>query len=131
MLSIGLCDIDRFKQVNDTYGHQAGDDVLCHLVKTIQNTLRPYDLVGRYGGEEFLLVMFDSAGLPEEGFYERVRKKIAHNKMVTRSGEIGITVSIGITNATGDETVDEIIAKADVALYKAKEKGRNQLAFSN
>jgi diguanylate cyclase (GGDEF)-like protein/PAS domain S-box-containing protein len=128
-LSIGLCDIDHFKQVNDMYGHQVGDDVLCHLVKTIQNTLRPYDLVGRYGGEEFLLVMFDSAGLPDKSFYERIREKIAHHKMVTISGEVSITVSIGITIGTGDETIDEMIAKADIALYKAKENGRNQLAF--
>ena len=128
-LSIGLCDIDHFKQINDMYGHQVGDDVLCHLVKTIQNTLRPYDLVGRYGGEEFLLVMFDAAGSPDESFYERVREKIAHHKMVTRAGDVSITVSIGITSGTGDETIDEMIAKADTALYKAKENGRNQLAF--
>ncbi|MBT3175424.1 MAG: diguanylate cyclase [Desulfobacula sp.] len=129
-LSIGLCDVDHFKQVNDTYGHQAGDDVLRSLVKTIQNTLRPYDLVGRYGGEEFLLVIFDSAGLPEEGFYERIREKIAHHKMPIKSGAIHITVSIGITSGAGDATVDEMIAKADTALYKAKKNGRNQLAFS-
>ncbi|MBT6339153.1 MAG: diguanylate cyclase, partial [Desulfobacula sp.] len=60
---------------------------------------------------------------------ERIREKIAHHKMVTRSGEVSITVSIGITIGTGDETIDEMIAKADIALYKAKENGRNQLAF--
>ncbi|MBC8440691.1 MAG: PAS domain S-box protein [Deltaproteobacteria bacterium] len=133
-LSIGLCDIDHFKHVNDKYGHQVGDDVLCNFVKTVQNTLRPYDLVGRYGGEEFLLVIPElpaSSGLVEERIYERVRARIADHKMVTRSGEVGITISIGITSRSGDETADAMIAKADAALYRAKENGRNQLAFSD
>jgi diguanylate cyclase (GGDEF)-like protein len=130
-LSIGLCDIDHFKHVNDKYGHQAGDDVLCSFVKAIQNTLRPYDLVGRYGGEEFLLVIPDSIGSGEEGIYERVRATIAEHKMVTRSGEVSITISIGIASSRGDETADVMIATADAALYRAKENGRNQLAFAD
>ena len=130
-LSIGLCDIDHFKLVNDKYGHQAGDDVLCSFVKVMQNTLRPYDLLGRYGGEEFLLVMPDSTMSAEEVLYERLRAKIADNKMMTRSGEVSITISIGITSSTGVETADAIIAKADAALYRAKENGRNQLAFAD
>jgi diguanylate cyclase (GGDEF)-like protein/PAS domain S-box-containing protein len=130
-LSIGLCDIDHFKLVNDKYGHQVGDDVLCSFIKAIQNTLRPYDILGRYGGEEFLLVMPDSTMSTEEGLYERLRAKIADNKMMTRSGGVSITVSIGITSSTGDETVEAMIAKADTALYRAKENGRNQLAFTD
>ncbi len=131
-LSIGLCDIDHFKLINDKYGHQVGDDVLCSFVKAVQNTLRPYDLVGRYGGEEFLIVIPDlpgSSGLVEERIYERVRAKIADHKMVTRSGEVGITISIGITSRKGNETADAMITNADAALYRAKENGRNQLAF--
>jgi len=130
-LNIGLCDIDHFKLVNDKHGHQVGDDVLCSFVKIIQDTLRPYDLLGRYGGEEFLLVMPDSNVPAEKGVYERVRAKIADHKMVTRSGEVSITVSIGIASSAGDETADAIIAKADAALYRAKENGRNQLAFAD
>ena len=130
-LSIGLCDIDHFKLVNDKYGHQMGDDVLCSFVKVMQNTLRPYDLLGRYGGEEFLLVMPDSSMSTEEGLYERLRAKIADHKMTTRSGEVGITVSIGITSSTGDDTADAMIAKADTALYRAKGNGRNQLVFAD
>jgi len=133
-LSIGLCDIDHFKHVNDTYGHQVGDDVLCNFVKTVQNTLRPYDLVGRYGGEEFLLVIPDlpaSVGLIEEKIYERVRAKIADHKMITRAGDVRITISIGIASRRGDDTAETMIAKADAALYRAKENGRNQLAFAN
>ena len=130
-LSIGLCDIDHFKHVNDKHGHQVGDDVLCSFVKAIQNTLRPYDLVGRYGGEEFLLVMPDSIGSVEGGICERVREKIADYKMITRSGEVSITISIGITSSRRDETADAMIAAADAALYMAKENGRNQLAFAD
>ena len=133
-LSIGLCDIDHFKHINDKHGHQVGDDVLSSFVKAVQETLRPYDLVGRYGGEEFLLVIPDlpgSAGLVEERIYERVRARIADHKMVTRSGEVGITISIGIASRRGDDTADAMIAKADAALYRAKENGRNQLAFAD
>ncbi len=130
-LSIGLCDIDHFKLVNDKYGHQVGDDVLCSFVKVMQNTLRPYDLLGRYGGEEFLLVMPDSTMSAEEGLYERLRAKIADHTMMTRSGEVSITVSIGITISTGDDTADAMIAKADAALYRAKGNGRNQLVFAD
>ena len=129
-ISIGLCDIDHFKLVNDKHCHQAGDDVLCSFVKVMQNTLRPYDLLGRYGGEEFLLVMPDSTISAEEVLYERLRAKIADNKMMTRSGEVRITVSIGITSSIGDDTADAMIAKADAALYRAKENGRNKLAFA-
>jgi len=130
-LSIGLCDIDHFKRINDKYGHQVGDDVLCCFVKTIQKILRPYDFVGRYGGEEFLLVVPESIGSIEEGIYERVRAKIADHKMTTRSGEVSITISIGVTNIKRDETADEMLAVADAALYRAKDNGRNQLAFIN
>ena len=132
ILSIGLCDIDHFKHVNDNHGHQVGDDVLCSFVKVVQKALRPYDLVGRYGGEEFLLVIPDSTGLADEKIFERVRAKVAEHKIITRSAEVSITISIGIArNSRGDETADDLLAKADAALYRAKENGRNQLAFAD
>jgi diguanylate cyclase (GGDEF)-like protein/PAS domain S-box-containing protein len=131
-LSIGLCDIDHFKYVNDKYGHQVGDDVLCCFVKTVKSILRPYDLVGRYGGEEFLLIVPESAESVKDVVFERIRSKIANGKMLTRSGELDITISIGIADAdlNKNDTVDSLIAAADLALYKAKNSGRNQLAFS-
>ncbi|MDZ7665269.1 MAG: PAS domain S-box protein [Desulfotignum sp.] len=130
-LSIGLCDIDHFKHVNDKYGHHVGDDVLCGLVKAVQNNLRPYDLFGRFGGEEFLLIVPDSFGTVEEKIYERVRMEIADNKIITKSGEVGITISIGVTNNRIDETIDAMLTSADAALYRAKDNGRNQVVFAD
>ncbi len=129
-LSIGLCDIDFFKQVNDNHGHQVGDDVLCSFVKGVQNILRPYDFIGRYGGEEFLLVVPESSSSAIEGIYERVRASIADHKIITRSGKIGITVSIGVARLKEEQTTEDIIAAADIALYKAKDNGRNQVVFT-
>jgi two-component system, cell cycle response regulator len=129
-LSIGMCDIDHFKRVNDKYGHQVGDDVLCGFVQVIQNSLRVYDFVGRYGGEEFLVIAPDSTGLVMEGIYERLRAKIADLKIPTKSGTVGITVSIGVACASAGTKVDTLLKEADTALYKAKNNGRNRVAYA-
>ena len=130
-LSVGICDIDYFKHVNDTYGHQVGDDVLCRVVKNIQSCLRPDDLLGRYGGEEFLLVVPDITDSAEKKFYERIKTQIADHKIITRSGEVDITISIGFTCTRGDKTADEMLAAADAALYRAKDNGRNQVVSAD
>jgi two-component system, cell cycle response regulator len=130
-LSIGLCDIDHFKQVNDTHGHQAGDEVLCGFVHAIQKNLRSYDLVGRYGGEEFLVIAPDSTGSAGEGLYERLRSGISNHRTNTKSGKIGITVSIGIACACSGATIDSIVAAADAALYQAKAEGRNRVCVAS
>ncbi|MCK5683587.1 PAS domain S-box protein [bacterium] len=130
-LSIGLCDIDHFKHVNDKYGHHVGDEVLCGFVKAVQNILRPYDLLGRYGGEEFLIIVPDSFGQDDEEIYERVRTEIADHKIMTKSGEVSIAISIGVTNTKIDQTVDAMLTSADAALYRAKDNGRNQVVFAD
>jgi diguanylate cyclase (GGDEF)-like protein len=130
MLSIGMCDIDHFKQVNDKYGHQTGDEVLCGFVGVIQEHLRDYDLIGRYGGEEFLIIAPCSSGGEEEAFYERLCACVADQGVETRSGVISITVSIGVVGVTGALSVDELLAAADAALYLAKKTGRNRVVHA-
>lgn len=129
VLTIGLCDIDHFKQVNDTFGHQTGDDVLQGLVEKMQHNLREYDLVGRYGGEEFLVVAPDS-GWSMCKIYERLKTCIGDSPIITRSGKIDITLSIGVAVTGVDDTVDGLLAAADAALYTAKRTGRNKVAYA-
>ena len=130
MVSIGMCDLDHFKQINDRYGHQAGDEVLCGFTRTVQSNLRDYDVLGRYGGEEFLLVMYGSENLQQEKIYERLCARVAKVGMPTRAGDISITVSIGVACSNGKSTVDKILAEADTALYRAKAQGRNCVCYA-
>jgi two-component system, cell cycle response regulator len=129
-LSVGMCDLDHFKQVNDTHGHLVGDDVLCGAVQSLQGGLRNYDLIGRYGGEEFLVVAPGSAGTSEENLYHRLCAAVAENPMATRGGGIAVTVSIGVATAKGDSTADAVLAVADTALYRAKDEGRNRVIYA-
>jgi len=129
-LSIGMCDLDHFKKVNDTCGHQAGDEALVAFTRCIQANLRAYDCVGRYGGEEFLVIAAGSKGQSEESLYERLRAKIADAVIKTKAGDISITVSIGVAPGTDQSTVETLVAAADAALYRAKANGRNRVAFA-
>jgi two-component system, cell cycle response regulator len=129
-LSIGLCDIDHFKEVNDTYGHQVGDEVLREFACCIRDNLREYDHIGRYGGEEFLIVAPGSRGLKEEGLYERLCERTAGNTIITKAGPVAVTVSIGVAAEQDTDTVDDLLAAADAALYHAKNHGRNRVAFA-
>ncbi|MBI5095403.1 MAG: diguanylate cyclase [Candidatus Hydrogenedentes bacterium] len=127
LLAIGMCDIDHFKQVNDTYGHQTGDDVLCGLTQILSESLREYDSVGRMGGEEFLVIMPMKSGADYTSRLDRLCGRISESKITTRSGELSITVSIGVASAAGESTVDTILEAADTALYGAKNEGRNRV----
>jgi two-component system, cell cycle response regulator len=127
MLAVGMFDIDHFKQVNDTYGHQTGDDILCGLAKILTETNRGYDAVGRLGGEEFLVITPMKAGKNWITIYDRLCAKIAGSKITTRSGVLSITVSIGVVCADIDKTVDEILESTDKAMYRAKNEGRNRV----
>ena len=128
--SIGLIDLDHFKQVNDTYGHQTGDEVLCAAVKCFQSNLREYDSIGRYGGEEFLIVAPGSNGTKTEVLYDRLCNDVALSPIFTTSGLVVISVSIGVAGGTGQVTSDSVIASADSALYRAKADGRNRVVYS-
>ena len=86
MLAVGMCDIDHFKQVNDTYGHQTGDDVLCGLTQVLRDDLRAYDSIGRMGGEEFLILAPMKVGMDCMSAFSRLCSRVAENKINTRSG---------------------------------------------
>lgn len=129
-LSVGMCDLDYFKNVNDQYGHQTGDDVLQGFTRIITDSLREYDLVGRYGGEEFLVIIPSSGDNQKVMDFNRLCKTVADSKIETRSGEISVTMSLGITQSDGKHSVDEILAEADDALYRAKDKGRNRVCYA-
>lgn len=123
-----MVDIDHFKAVNDTYGHLCGDAVLQETVKVMQVCLRTYDVVGRYGGEEFLIVVPRSDAAATLGVAERIRKAIASKPIAIPSGEVCVTASFGVaasTNMTRAESL-HLLQMADDALYRAKQNGRNR-----
>ena len=130
-LSVGMCDIDHFKNINDAYGHQAGDEALVAFTRCIQDRLRDYDCFGRYGGEEFLVIAPGSMGHSGESLYERLRAGVADAEIPTNAGTLSLTVSIGVAPGTGLSTVDALLATADAALYQAKAEGRNRVAYAS
>jgi len=127
-LSLILSDIDHFKKVNDTYGHQIGDLILKETAAVFRNSVRDIDVAGRYGGEEFIVMLPET---PKENaliLAERLRKKIEEHTAVGQDGkEYKVTISLGVSSLTGKETMEELIKLSDTALYKAKESGRNRV----
>jgi diguanylate cyclase (GGDEF)-like protein len=126
---VGIMDIDHFKNVNDTYGHNAGDQVLQETAKRIQSALRPYDSFGRYGGEEFLIIMSDCDCADMSKHYDRLRECLAKQPIETTEGPVEITASfgVGVTTTSQDIEPEALINIADKALYRAKDKGRNRV----
>ncbi len=128
-LALLMIDVDYFKQINDTHGHQAGDEVLCKVAELLAGRLRAYDFLGRYGGEEFCVIAPDTP--PEGGIAlaEALREAVASTKFQTVSGEQSVTVSIGIARCPENVSrkLDVVLAEADTALYVAKQSGRNKV----
>jgi len=130
MVSLLLIDIDHFKTVNDTYGHLAGDDVLVEVAGMLQRMVRAVDLVSRYGGEEFVIVLPETGAAGAEAFAERLRELIeGHAFAQPRGAPIRVTTSIGVSTfpGFGVESVEDLISAADQALYRAKSEGRNRV----
>ena len=131
-LTLMMLDVDHFKQVNDQYGHIAGDKVLKAIAEVLKDSVRKSDLVARYGGEEFAIILPET---PVEGalvLAERLRKKMAAAKVENNGSTISVTASIGISgfDHEADKSNTDLIAKADAALYKAKRSGRNRCCIS-
>jgi two-component system cell cycle response regulator len=124
-------DIDHFKEVNDTYGHDAGDDVLREFAERLRRGVRNIDLVSRYGGEEFLLVMPETDAGFAGAVAERLRSDVEKVPFKTRSAVFPLTVSIGLAEWQGpSDTAEALIKRADTALYSAKRAGRNRVVAS-
>jgi two-component system cell cycle response regulator len=133
-LSLILADIDHFKSVNDTYGHQIGDLVLQRFVGQLTTSTRPYDFLGRYGGEEFVVCLPGGDGLQAASVSERIRRQVEDMEIMLPddSRSIRITASFGTASNSieSGKNIDLLIKRADDALYLAKDKGRNRVCSS-
>ena len=132
-MGVIMADLDHFKQVNDTYGHPVGDTVLQEAARRMHLALRPYDRIGRYGGEEFLITVPGCALSEAITVAERIRSSISTGPINSGLESIPMTVSLGIAiggNQMGEDA-SMLIAAADEALYRAKKAGRNRIEFSN
>lgn len=127
-VSLLALDIDHFKQVNDTWGHQVGDQVLRDLVLNVKKTMRPHDILGRIGGEEFMVLLPDTPIAAAATLAERIRKQVEGMVVTHLQGALSITVSIGVAEFGKDgEAADQVIKAADDRLYRAKHEGRNRV----
>lgn len=130
-LALVFVDLDHFKRVNDNYGHQAGDAVLVEVARRVDASLRPSDHVGRYGGEEFLVVLPGANAAGGEIVAERLRAVIAAEKIDAQGTPLTVTASFGVAAVAGGSdfaSVEELLKAADTALYEAKELGRNRVS---
>ncbi|MFC6660860.1 GGDEF domain-containing protein [Deinococcus multiflagellatus] len=123
-LSVVLFDLDRFKQINDTHGHDYGDEVLRRTAAAVTGALRRGTLFGRWGGEEFLVILPGAAAAEAQGVAERIRAAVAD---VPYDRVLQVTVSLGVAQALPGERLESLLKRADDALYAAKHAGRNQV----
>jgi diguanylate cyclase (GGDEF)-like protein len=132
-IGVAMVDLDHFKEVNDCYGHLVGDGVLRAAAQRMEEAVRPYDAVGRYGGEEFLIVLTERDPARVAAIAERVREHLARRPVVVDGRAIAISASVGVAcgDALGGETaLDDLLRRADEALYRAKRGGRNQVVVA-
>ena len=128
-LAVLVIDLDYFKKINDTCGHQGGDEVLRHFVQISAQCLRQQDVMGRLGGEEFAIFLPGSDGAGARTVAERLRAAVAARPATTHQGSVALTVSIGLTLCVRGDSSDAALRRADQAMYQAKEHGRNRVEF--
>lgn len=130
-MALLMIDLDHFKRVNDTYGHLVGDDVLRDVAQLLSDTIRASDIVARYGGEEFLVLLPETDDAGAESFAERIREAVEHHRFASESlpEPLRLTASVGVAvyPAARIESVEDLFARADAALYRAKADGRNRV----
>jgi diguanylate cyclase (GGDEF)-like protein len=128
-LSAIMLDIDHFKRVNDTYGHTVGDQILQGVAESCRQELRGVDVVGRYGGDEFVILLPENDLATAEQVAERLRKSIAQRQLNNTRGPATVTASLGVATIDGKSpTLETLLSRADQALYSAKQKGRNRVS---
>ncbi len=126
-LTVAMADIDHFKKINDNYGHEAGDQVLEEIAGILSEELRMPDKVGRYGGEEFV-VLFPHTGLVQaRKISDRIRARVGKHRFDTKAGRLPVTISVGVAQFQRGEDLEKLVSRADRALYDAKEAGRNRV----
>lgn len=128
-LALALLDLDHFKLVNDRHGHAAGDEVLRAFVACVQGVLRSTDVLARWGGEEFILMLYDTDARGAAHLLERVRTSVEAMEVTVGARTLSVTVSAGLALGEPGEAVERTLERADQALYRAKEKGRNQVVY--
>ncbi|WP_246608057.1 diguanylate cyclase [Paractinoplanes toevensis] len=130
VLAAAMLDIDKFKNINDTYGHGVGDEVIRAVATRVRASIRHSDVLGRYGGEEFAVVLPDHEGEAED-LAERMRRAVGDEPIPTQAGALTVTISVGLAHLDpSDASLDQLLARADHALYGAKEGGRNRVVVS-
>src|SRR5207237_1150632 len=133
-LGVVMIDIDHFKSINDTYGHPAGDCVLREVARAMRSMIRTYDSAGRYGGEEFMIVLPGCNEITAVSHAERLRKSLSSLAVAAEQGEIRFTASFGVAVASRDSglnNAEDLIQAADEALYRAKHQGRNRVELAD
>jgi two-component system, cell cycle response regulator len=130
-LSVLFADLDSFKRVNDSYGHSVGDDVLRSAAERMSSAVREYDYVGRYGGDEFLVVLPNCTTEAGREVAERVRQQIGDEPLVIAPIQVNITASIGVSQLHSGQKIHDLLHRADVAMYRAKQNGRNRVEVEN
>jgi diguanylate cyclase (GGDEF)-like protein len=129
-LSVLMMDLDRFKAINDAHGHATGDEVLRVFAAEVARALRPSDLVGRVGGEEFVVVLPETGGAGAAQLAERLRARTSALSVHTEDGPVHVTVSIGVASLEDGQAGRELLAAADDALYEAKREGRDRVSWA-
>ena len=115
------------KKINDTFGHDVGDQALIHLSKVVQEILRPVDVVARYGGEEFVIILPDTNLNDGVSIMTRLQRDLTKRYFLHENEKLLITFSAGVAQRNADESAEAVIARADDALYRAKQSGRNRV----
>ena len=129
-LCLAVLDIDNFKRLNDTYGHNTGDDALLHLVATVRDCLRPHDTLSRYGGEEFVILLPETSVDDSVVVLQRLQRELTKRYFLANNDKLLITFSAGVTVVQQDEAQSSAIERADVAMYQAKATGKNRVVVA-